>query len=33
LAELAGYPRVELADHLRFVEAVEHLFLDELVGY
>jgi hypothetical protein len=28
LAELVGYPRVELADHLRSMEAVEHLYLD-----
>jgi hypothetical protein len=33
LAELEGYPCVELADHSCFVEAVEHLYLDELVGY
>jgi hypothetical protein len=33
LAELVGYPRVELADHSCSVEAVEYLYLDELVGH
>jgi hypothetical protein len=32
LAELVGYPRVELADHSCYVEAVKYLYLDELVG-
>jgi hypothetical protein len=32
LAELVGYPRVDLADHSCSVEAVEYLHLDEPVG-
>jgi hypothetical protein len=32
LAELVGYPHVELVDHSCSVEAVEYLYLDELVG-
>jgi hypothetical protein len=31
-AELVNYTRAELAEHLHFVEAVEHLHLDEVVG-
>jgi hypothetical protein len=31
-AELVDYPRVELAEHSYFVEAVEHSHLDEVVG-
>jgi hypothetical protein len=31
--ELVGYPRVELASHSCSVEAVEYLYLDELVDH